>query len=55
MWLKQLGMYCTIVHDSVELLVQQFEQKLTVQQQDWFEEYVSCSYIAIERIIVIKP
>jgi len=42
MWLEQLGVHCTIVHDSVELLVQQFEQKLSVQQQEWFEEYVSC-------------
>ncbi|XP_065913902.1 carboxypeptidase B-like [Dysidea avara] len=38
MWLRQLGVYCTMVHDSVELLIQQFEQKLTVQQE-WFEEY----------------
>jgi len=40
MWLKQMGVDCTVVHESVELLVQQFEQKLTVQQE-WFEEYVS--------------
>ena len=42
MWLKQLGVYCTILHDSVEQLVRQFEQKLTVKQE-WFEEYVSCT------------
>jgi len=48
MWLKQLGVYCIIVHESVELLVQQFEQKLTVQKQEWFKEYVSISiYVAI--------
>ena len=41
MWLMKLGVHCTIVHDSVELLVQQFEQKLTERQQEWFEEYVS--------------
>ena len=42
MSLRQMGVDCTIVHESVELLVQQFEQKLTMQQQEWFEEYVSC-------------
>ena len=41
MWLKKLGVYCTMVHDSVEQLVQRFEEKLTVQQQEWFEQYVS--------------
>ena len=41
MWLRQLGVHCTMLHDSVEQLVQKFEQKLTVKQE-WFEEYVSC-------------
>ncbi|XP_065909435.1 carboxypeptidase O-like [Dysidea avara] len=38
MWLRQLGVHCTMLHDSVEQLVQKFEQKLTVKQE-WFEEY----------------
>ena len=40
MWLMKLGVHCTVVHDSVELLVQQFEQKMKDQQQGWFEQYV---------------
>ena len=40
MWLMKLGVHCTIVHESVELLVQQFEQKMKDQQQGWFEQYV---------------
>ncbi|XP_065890606.1 carboxypeptidase B-like [Dysidea avara] len=38
MWLRQLGIHCTILHDSVEQLVKQFEKDLMVKQE-WFEEY----------------
>jgi len=39
-WLKQLGLHCTILHDSVEQLVRNFEESLSVKQA-WFEQYVS--------------
>lgn len=39
-WLKQLGLHCTILHDSVEQLVRKFEESLSVKGE-WFEEYVS--------------
>ena len=31
MWLRQMGLHYTILHESVEHLVQQFERKLTVK------------------------
>jgi len=40
MLLRQLGVHCVVVHDSVEQLVKQFEKELTVKQE-WFEDYVS--------------
>ena len=40
MWLRQFGVHCMVLHDSVEQLVKQFEKELTVKQE-WFEEYVS--------------
>ena len=40
MRLKQLGLHCTTLHDSVEQLVRKFEENLSVKQE-WFEEYVS--------------
>jgi len=38
--LKQLGLYCTTLHDSVEQLVEKFESSLSVKQE-WFDDYVS--------------
>ena len=47
-WLKQLGLQCTTLRDSVEELVRNFEagfeKKLLSVKRDsvsWFEEYVS--------------
>ena len=42
-WLKQLGLHCITVHDSVEELVRKFEENLSNVKQEWFEEYVSHS------------
>lgn len=39
--LKQLGLHCTTLHDSVEQLVRKFEESLSSVKQEWFEEYVS--------------
>ena len=47
-WLKQLGLQCTTLRDSVEELVRNFEagfeERLLSVKRDsvsWFEEYVS--------------
>lgn len=40
-WLKQLGLHCITLHDSVEELVRKFEENLSSVKQEWFEEYVS--------------
>ena len=47
MRLRQLGVHCTTLHESVEQLVRKFEKSLSVKQE-WFEEYVSsCNYNVI--------
>ena len=48
-WLKQLGLHCITLHNSVEELVRKFEagsvERLSVKQDSdsWFEDYVSYS------------
>ena len=39
--LKQFGLHCSTVHDSVEQLIKKFEESLSGVKQEWFEEYVS--------------
>ena len=55
MRLKQLGLHCTTLHESVEQLVRKFEKSLSVKQE-WFEEYVSIAinYRSISAFIAVK-
>ena len=53
MWLRQLGIHCTILHDSVEQLVKQFEKDLMVKQE-WFEEYVSLWATCMEGYTILS-